>query len=252
MKMKTQKEDNILNDLNLDLKIYRIISISRFKELIENNELVLVNPEKWEDPFENFFLKGNAIDNNGSKIDLSNLREAWYGQCWTINDDTDAMWRIYSPDKDAIRISTTVRKLYDAIYDTTDSFAPLKFFIGKVNYNTIDELNDFMNKNSFWNIALGGQNDGFAKLLCVKREAFSHENEVRILVNESDSKKVSKNKGLYKIDINVSTLIDDLCLDPRLDEEEYKKYQNEIKQISDLPISQSNLYKFSLEPINLE
>ena len=61
------------------------------KELIKNRELVLVNPEKWDDPFENFFLKGNAVDNNGNNVDFSNLREMWYGQCWTKNEDTDAL-----------------------------------------------------------------------------------------------------------------------------------------------------------------
>ena len=50
---------------NLDKKIYRIFSIERFKQLICSQELVLVNPSKWDDPFENFFLKGNAIDDKG-------------------------------------------------------------------------------------------------------------------------------------------------------------------------------------------
>ena len=160
-------EDNIFNNLSLDTKIYRIFTFDRFKELIESNELVLVNPEMWDDPFENFFLKANAIDGQGNTVDFSNLRKMWYGQCWTKNEDTDAMWRIYSPDKNGVRISTTVRKLFNTIYNKNDKFASLKYFIGNVNYQTKDELNKFMNGNSFWNIASGGQNDGFAKLLCV-------------------------------------------------------------------------------------
>ncbi|MCT7473457.1 DUF2971 domain-containing protein [Aliarcobacter cryaerophilus] len=250
--MKTQKESNILNISDLDQKIYRIISITRFKELIKNRELVLVNPEKWDDPFENFFLKGNAVDNNGNNVDFSNLREMWYGQCWTKNKDTDAMWRIYSHNKDGIRISTTIRKLFDAIYDSSDKYAPLKYFIGEVEYKTLNELNNFGNENSFWSIAIGGQNDGFAKLLCIKREAFSHENEIRILVNENNEEEVVKNKGLFKININPSTLIDDLCLDPRLNDEEYNKYKIQIEKISKLPIFQSDLYKFNLAPIDME
>ena len=223
-----KKEDNILNDLDLDTKIYRIFTLDRFKELITSNELVLVNPEMWDDPFENFFLKANAIDGQGNTVDFSNLREMWYGQCWTKNEDTDAMWRIYSPDKNGVRISTTVRKLFDAIYNEDDKFASLKYFIGKVDYGTKDELNDFMNKNSFWNIAIGGQNDGFAKLLCIKREAFKHESEVRILVNENDEEESKKLNGLYKIKIDKNILIDDICLDPRLTKAEYDKNEFEI------------------------
>jgi hypothetical protein len=222
--------------------------------LITSNELVLVNPEMWDDPFENFFLKSNAIDEKGNTVDFSNLRKMWYGQCWTKNEDTDAMWRIYSPDKNRVRISTTARKLFDAIYNEKDKFASLKYFIGKVDYATKDELNEFMNKNSFWNIAIGGQNDGFAKLLCIKREAFEHENEIRILVNENDEEKNKELNGLYKIEIDKNNLIDDICLDPRLTEEEYHKMESEIKNLfySAPQIFQSDLYKFDLLPIDLE
>ena len=249
-----KKEDNILNKLDLDIKLYRIFTFERFKELITSNELVLVNPEKWDDPFENFFLKANAYDREGNIVDFSNIREMWYGQCWTINKDTDAMWRIYSPKKNGVRISTTARKLFDAIYDEDDKFALLKYFIGKVNYATKDKLNTFMEKNSFWNIASGGQNDGFAKLLCIKREAFQHENEVRILINENDEGKNKNLNGLYKVKIDKNTLIDDICLDPRLTEDEYQKMELEIKSLfySGPKIFQSDLYKFDLAPIDLE
>ena len=80
----------------------------------------------------------------------------------------------------------------------------------------------------------------------------SLENEIRILVNENNEEEVVKNKGLFKININPSTLIDDLCLDPRLNDEEYNKYKIQIEKISKLPIFQSDLYKFNLAPIDME
>ena len=249
-----KKEDNILNGLNLDTRIYRIFTFERFKELITSNELVLVNPEKWDDPFENFFLKANAYDSEGNIVDFSNIRKMWYGQCWTLNEDTDAMWRIYSPNKNGVRISTTARKLFNAIYDENDKFASLKYFIGKVNYATKDELNTFMNENSFWDIASGGRSDGFAKLLCIKREAFQHENEVRILINESDEEKNKNLNGLCRVKIDKNTLIDDICLDPRLTKNEYQEMESDIKSLfaSCPEIFQSDLYKFDLPPIYLE
>ncbi len=249
-----KKEDNILNNLDLDTKIYRIFTFDRFKELISSNELVLVNPEMWDDPFENFFLKANAIDGQGNTVDFSNLREMWYGQCWTKNEDTDAMWRIYSPDKNGVRLSTTVRKLFDALYDEDDKLASLKYFIGNVDYGTKEVLNNFTKENSFSSIAIGGQNDGFAKLLCIKREAFEHENEVRILVNEINKEKNKKLNGLYKIKIDINVLIDDICLDPRLEETEYNKNKSEIQKLfhSNTPLFQSDLYQFDLSPIDLD
>lgn len=74
-------------------KIYRIFSTNRLIELFEKKENALVKPELWDDPFENFILK---IPEKGSK---SKPNKRGYGQCWTLNFESDAMWRIYSPDK---------------------------------------------------------------------------------------------------------------------------------------------------------
>lgn len=37
--------------------IYRIVSVERLFELFASKQNVLVKPDKWEDPFENFILK---------------------------------------------------------------------------------------------------------------------------------------------------------------------------------------------------
>ena len=49
------KNKNILNNIDSEQRIYRIFSLSRFEEMIQNQELVLVRPSMWDDPFENFF-----------------------------------------------------------------------------------------------------------------------------------------------------------------------------------------------------
>jgi hypothetical protein len=121
-------EDNVVNIADLDQKIYRIFSISRFKELITTNELVLVNPYKWDDPFENFFLKANAVDENGALVSLGDIARKWYGQCWTFNPESDAMWRIYSCQKDGVRVSTTVRRLFSVLWDPEDQLKLPPFF----------------------------------------------------------------------------------------------------------------------------
>ena len=67
---KRSMEDNVLDIDDLDQEIYRIFSIKRFIQLMCSKELVLVNPSKWDDPFENFFLQANAIDSNGQIASL--------------------------------------------------------------------------------------------------------------------------------------------------------------------------------------
>ena len=85
--MKTQKESNILNISDLDQKIYRIISITRFKELIKNRELVLVNPEKWDDENDNYSIKKYK--------DLKNIKTL-LTLCFTTKKDVYHLWKINS------------------------------------------------------------------------------------------------------------------------------------------------------------
>jgi hypothetical protein len=126
--------NNGLGIENWDCPIYRIYTYERFKDMITTKTNGLVNPAKWDDPFENFFLKQNAITSNGKLVSLASLYDSWYGQCWTKHRDNDAMWRIYSPNKDGIRVATTIRKLFSGFYDVSDKFANMKFLIGTVEY----------------------------------------------------------------------------------------------------------------------
>ncbi len=243
-------EDNVIDIDDLDQKIYRIFSIGRFKELMQTKELVLVNPKKWDDPFENFFLKANAIDPNGEIISLENIADSWYGQCWTYNKESDALWRIYRPNKDGIRVSTTIRKLFTWLWDENDRFRNLKYFIGKVTYMQRSEIEDFMEKTSFGDIAFGGQNDKFARLLCIKRLEFSHENEVRILVDDTNKK---GRGGCYRVFFNYQDILEDVCIDPRLNTADYSAIKEDLENHGcTLPITQSELYKVSIKPIRLQ
>lgn len=90
---------NIININDLDTPVYRIFSLERFLELFTEKQLVQVQPSMWDDPYEHFLLKTEVVSDDGEVGSLENLYNSWYGQCWTENEDTDAMWRIYSPEK---------------------------------------------------------------------------------------------------------------------------------------------------------
>lgn len=242
-------ENNVINIVDLDQKIYRIFSIERFKQLLETRELVLVNPKKWDDPFENFFLKADAIKPNGRRVSLKGLADSWYGQCWTYNEESDALWRIYSPEKDGIKVSTTIRKLFGCLWNENDDFRKVKYFIGKVSYQSRSEIEELRGKNSLMNIASGGQNDKFARLLCIKRPEFSHENEVRILVYDTEKKCAN---GCYIFPFDYQNIIEDVCIDPRLNTEDYLTVKNDLEKLGCVPpITQSELYKVNFKPVRL-
>ncbi|HBS1258505.1 TPA: DUF2971 domain-containing protein, partial [Klebsiella pneumoniae] len=56
---------NAININNIDTPVYRIFSYERFIELITTNQLVLVQPSMWDDPYENFFLKTEVVSDDG-------------------------------------------------------------------------------------------------------------------------------------------------------------------------------------------
>lgn len=87
-----------IKESEFDDHIYRIISYDRFLEMFDSCNNILVKPKLWEDTFENFTLKSKLRYPDGSEIVLD-AHERLYGQCWTTSKASDAMWRIYSPDK---------------------------------------------------------------------------------------------------------------------------------------------------------
>lgn len=234
------KLDNLLDIPDLDAPLYRVFSKGRFLELVRTGKNALVKPRLWDDPFENFFLQSEVEDSSGQKISTEGLAEDWYGQCWTLNEDTDAMWRIYSHDKDGIKVRTTIRKLFDSFYDDTDTFASLKYLIGNVQYPTEAEIADFMASATFTDIAFGGQATGFARLLCVKREAFDHEREVRLLFQDTNPKRSAGKAVLFDFDVNA--ICDEVMVDPRLDDAGVSSLTAEIKAAGcTVPVLQSPL-----------
>jgi hypothetical protein len=101
-----------------DAPIYRTYSLEYALALFKSGTNGLVHPSRWDDPFENFFLKNGAVDENGNLVALDEVHKDFYGQCWTIEEESDALWRIYSQAKGGVCISTTIRKLFESILQT--------------------------------------------------------------------------------------------------------------------------------------
>lgn len=90
-----------LTDDDMDKPIFRFISLENLTELLVNKVLTLVKTKLWDDPYENYLLKCNVFYNN-KELNLQDLQEQIFGQCWTLIDESDALWRIYSVDKKGI------------------------------------------------------------------------------------------------------------------------------------------------------
>ncbi|SNY98246.1 DUF2971 domain-containing protein [Halomonas sp. hl-4] len=219
------KTNNYINiDLNVkDQYIYRIISIERLIELFSNKKNVLVSPRKWEDPFENFILKSKARLSDGEIADFG-FRDDFYGQCWTRHKASDAMWRIYSPESSGVRIRTTIPKLANSLAVGLQPWQNVQCFIGKVKYLNNKRMMDFA--NTVFKGKINPEAYELAKTLLIKRPAFKHENEVRLLYFEKEN---GKSGSIYEYDIDPHSLIDQIMIDPRLDCSEFRKVKADIQ-----------------------
>lgn len=237
-----------LTESDLDLPIYRIYALDRFEPLLASGQDALVNPIKWEDPFENFFLERTEVrdDVSGTCISLKNLAEDWYGQCWSLHKETDAMWRIYSPDPKqggGVKVRTTCRRLFENLKRAGSTAPYLQFFIGRVTYMSQANIENLMRGLTFSDVAIGGQGDGFAKLLCIKRDTFQHENEIRLLFQDIDLPVKRGTKPVFKYSLDPNSLFDELVLDPRLEESDALALKARLHAAGcRLPIEQSSLY----------
>jgi hypothetical protein len=249
----TTTPDNLirLNDADLDRQIYRIYSAERFKTLLANKQDAVVNPTKWGDPFEIWFLERTEVTNDasGATTPLNNLARDWYGQCWSFNADTDAMWRIYSSDvkrSAGVKVRTTIRKLFENLKAVGSPAPYLQFFVGVVTYLSEDAIKDMMRPLTFRDLTIGAPACRFANLLCIKRTAFEHEAEVRLLFQDIKLPDHPKRgvDGVFRYPLQPGRVFEEVVLDPRLTPPDAERLANELTTAGwTLPISQSPLYQ---------
>lgn len=233
------RNSNYLNLSEDDFKkpIYRVMPVFRLMELFKRKNNTLVKPRLWDDPFENFILQGHGKFSDG-KIVSFGMRDLVYGQCWTMNKDSDAMWRIYSPDKNGVKIRTTINKLFNSIYSRSRvNERDVNCFIGKVKYLIPRKINDFLDQVNI----IDSTGKGIAETLLIKRQAFSHEKEVRLIYIADEHK---AQHVIFQYEIDPFDLIREIVFDPRMNEYLFEIYKNSFRNEGfQGKIFQSDLYK---------
>lgn len=214
-----------LDEADLKKYVYRTIPYERLVELFTTKKNTLVKPNLWEDTFENFILKSKLINESGSEIEYD-IHNRMYGQCWTLENSSDAMWRIYSSDKGSVRIRTTIKQLLDSLFISTIDRAQCIHCIGKVEYLTGSKLIKKAKKTftHHGRITFGKL---FSSLL-LKRRAFRHENEVRLIFCDWSEQAGKENLFKYKIEPN--ELISQIMIDPRVSYDDFLKLEKKIRR----------------------
>lgn len=242
------RQHNMLNDVKEEMPIYKFMPLEFTLAMVRNKQLTINRINSWPDVYENYMLKQYYTLQDGTPVDVINQADGIYGQCWTCQSESDAMWRIYSPKFDTIRIKTTVEKLYDVLYQSDHNMADT--YIGKVQY----ELQTDIDRN-VQSLSPIDPNDFLKEVIkgaFVKRKEFEHEKEVRI-VRMLDSEQTRGSGPLMQFPIPAD-FIDEFCIDPRADTAIVSELTSKMTTIG-IPtnkIFQSQLYQFNSHHIVLK
>ena len=200
------------------------MTFQRLAELLLHNENTLVTPSSWKDPFEGWIKKQVCIQLRKKHRDFC-LTGNFFGQCWTSEQASDAMWNVYSNGKDGIRIRTRPEKLL--------KFAKSKLgqhcYTDQVIYKDVDDIVDSFHLNNF---STSWQTGGLSKIISelaktymYKRKAFSYEKEFRLICYLEESAKIKR------YDICPGELIDQIRVHPLVKDEELNDLKRTLKEL---------------------
>lgn len=177
------------------MNLYRIICLETFIDLLHNKRERFVRPSSWDDTFEGYLFskiydeekmreivediyynvcQGNYYSTISNIFKLEHAKWFVYGQCWSLNKESDAMWRIYSYGNHSIQIKTTDNRLNNFAKNNDD----LKLKLYPVKYDVDSEIDlihtQIMQLKDTLNIY---------EPFLHKRKAFKHEKERRLLID---------------------------------------------------------------------
>lgn len=246
----TMNCDDVSIDAFSNLYLYKTMKFEYVRQMLVRKQLRLENTSSWDDKYENFFLKERFFMKGVGSVDARSHIWQTFGQSWTTIEESDAFWRIYSPDHKSVKIKVNARKLIESIL--IDELSLATTFIGRVEYCSVDDINT--------NIKESVDSAGFQKvwgrvmpkMFFYKRDEFSHEQEFRIirLLDSDEYRKYSPSYVVY--DIEPNSLIEEICFDSRLCQCEYKERKQILLDLGyeENRICQSQINNFS--PINIE
>lgn len=211
---------------NQDERIWRYVDFTKLVAMLHTQALFFCRLDRLLDPFEGSYT---ALDNQQLGMRLKLIAEQFKGDptairnlqesaalvpqmrrdarksaainCWHRNErESAAMWDLYLKSDEGIAISSTFKRLSEALRDS-----PSKVMLGVVDY--IDyETEGFEDWGNMYSAFL------------YKRKSFEHERELRAVVLEStgDTQPVSErwNDGGVNIKVDLDALIDAIYIAP--------------------------------------
>ena len=260
--------DSVLDKGN-DCTLTRIMPLERLLALFKANNNILVSPSLWDDPYEHTHLHSKAVNEFhmyeykgrygpkaafGEFSDLAIYKgvgafttqtshiDSVFAQCWSKFTESDALWRIYSPDFSGIQIQVSLKSLIGSIKDTLQ--IPFIHY-GFVMYKSDAYVSDLKRRYSQANAGATWIRKDWAELcassLLIKRSSFQHENEFRLIV--INPRHNSDKSPLFEYPLNWNSLVQKIVIDPRASKKLFDDVSLKIRSLGySGEIKQSDLY----------
>lgn len=226
---------------SFDLVMYKYIPLKFVLNMLETGKMRFDNIKKWEDVYENFVDK-EEISLLNSKRDKM-FGRACYGQSWTEQEESDAMWRIYSRgNHSSVRVMSVYPLIYNVFGDWSEKHKdnPIWPTIDRVFYADEDEINKWLVSNTPMN------HWAFIELQCeslfIKRSEFNHEKEVRVIFSTYNKEE----KEYIEVDFDPNKVFREIVIDPRVSDEEFAQQRASLieRGYDGDKIRKSTLYDF--------
>jgi len=251
-----------IGDLSKRLKeqpyLYRIELLDRFYGMLDNKEIVFVNPDKWEDPLENLIFNAKVI-RNGKPYE-NPAKNKIYSQCWSHEGDSYGIWKIYTTKADdqgivkrhmGVRITTKLDKLKHLSQINQGSY-----YYGMVNYLWKYQL-DKIPKNEKTKKALKivRPSKEHLETLLVKRKSYAYEKEVRLFAIPSKSLVDDRLSFLCRLKMEPHEFITSLRFDPGMEYDDFQAHKKRLIEdygFKSTQITQSTYFRKNKYVINLD
>jgi hypothetical protein len=248
-----------------DAPIYRIFPLWFLDEALRLRLLTLNSPSRWEDPYEIIGERISIIRNVADKLERTMPRTlpAAFAQCWSATKESDTLLRAYSrvvkdpyfarnlhPREEGVRVNSTPRKLINALRAGTRSFPDGSCYVGGVDYMSEAHVQrELANAVGTYGPDVFTAPANRAKLLLLKRDAFQHEAEVRLIYVEQRD---VPPEPVFRVQFDPNEVFDDISFDPRLVEFERKEREAAVRAAGYTgSITVSRLYENTLLNIGI-
>lgn len=179
-----------LVEVDPDSAIYRITAARYFLNDIRDRCLTLtrINGKEWADPTENPLLVTPFKATGGEDLTLRSLTTNFFGSCWSARPlGTEDDWDGFAHGEPGIRIQSTPRKLLSGFWlSGEDPLASLKYWIGKVIYQGLEEI-DAHFEDPDWQKHLDTTNAVLVRTVLRLRANWKNEQEVRFVFDRLGS-----------------------------------------------------------------